>query len=173
MTNSITIPDLVAASDLRKTFKGIAKKATTLTNLIQAAAIQCILHGMEHSDFTLARDLTQVLANGGVRQKGLIAWFEFFGGMRWDTRTNEMKKNRDPDTEADIQGAINQRWSTFTQEAAPVVFDLAGCNKRCDNLLKIAADLTDGEYETFLERMITESNNRLIRLRPAPVAEAA
>lgn len=80
------------------------------SDLIQAAAIACLMHAVKHGDWTKCQSLTNRLANSlskGIRVTSLVAWFTKYGGLLTADSA---------DTTAVGEGFVDWRGAEFIRE---------------------------------------------------------
>lgn len=69
-----------AAKAIIERIEDVSARASSIQEEIQGIGIDILLHAYKHGDYTLANTLVNTLPDG-IRKKGLVAWFEKFGGL--------------------------------------------------------------------------------------------
>lgn len=135
---------------IRKTIGAIGKAAAKLTRDVQACAIDCAWHAVEHGDVTLADSLVEAIGKQG-RKASLRAWFEGNAPMylpkgktTFAFDKERAKKLKAAGEEAFREAMADKPWEEAKPEAPVVsIFDVSEAAdkfmKRIESMAKDAA----------------------------------
>jgi len=128
------------------------------SDLIQAAAVACLMHAVAHGDWTKCQSLTSRLATSlskGMRLTSLVAWFRKYGGMLTE---DDMSTDKTGEgfvdwkgaeyIRANFEAAKNEKWFDTKKAPDPYKgFDLqagiVNLIKQAEKAAKKAAGATD------------------------------
>lgn len=151
---------LMATTDdsgrLRSMFVRIKADGEALSELIEAAALSCILRAVLHGDVNSATILVTNTLHAGVdRSRAVANWLQLHGPMTWEAKSGGFKLNRqvqatkreqyDKDPEAFKSRLINAGSGPFyvlTKPSKPVSFNLFG---KLQAVIKQAHAIQNGE----------------------------
>jgi len=151
---------LMAATDdgarLKAMFVRIKADGQALSELIEAAALSCIIRAILHGDVNSATILVTDTLHAGVdRSRAVANWLQLHGPMTWEAKSGGFKLNKtvrdaklalyNQDPEAFKSRLINAESGPFyvlTKPSKPVSFNLFG---KLQAVIKQAHAIQNGE----------------------------
>lgn len=89
----------------------------TMKASVQVALVGCLLHAIEHKDYTLCNTLVEKLADGqgrGIRYAAMVQWIEKFVGIAFDKEQNKfLGKFNAEKAKAKLEEAKAAAWWDF------------------------------------------------------------
>jgi hypothetical protein len=150
---------LMAATDdgarLKAMFVRIKADGQALSELIEAAALSCVIRAILHGDVNSATILVTDTLHAGVdRSRAVANWLQLHGPMTWEAKSNGFKLNKtvrdaklalyNQDPEAFKSRLINveSAFYVLTKPSKPVSFNLFG---KLQAIIKQAHAIQNGE----------------------------
>lgn len=131
-------------------------------DLIQTAAVACLIHAVAHGDWTKCQTLTNRLASAlskGMRSQSLVAWFVKYGGLLTSDSL---------DTDKTGEGFVDWRGADFIREN----FEAAKSEKWFD--AKKAADPFKGfDLQAGIANLIRQAEKAAKKATATPDAAAS
>lgn len=130
-------------SKLNTLIDSIKKRGNTLQDDIHRAACSIIAHVVAHGDVMPARRLVDAVPQM-TRKNALLAWFEQYGPLRYDTDSKELVYDKTKKDSVDIDSAKLVPFWEYKQEAEykgmDFVAELAKLVKRAEKARKEYGD---------------------------------
>ena len=158
------------AADLSKLIKSVKGAVTTLNAKIQMAAVNCVVHAIEHGDVRSATQLVEAMGKG-MRRQSMVTWLELNGPFAW-TEGKEFKLfNRERFNESfDAEQLMGISWLEAKPEPKLVTnVDVVESVSKLLARLQLMVDKTPDVVEN--KSLIVELNKTLARFTAAQADE--